>query len=372
MNFKCTLRYRRLLSPYIDRELDATTRSRLEQHLVGCSRCRSLCERLSTASRLVSSIPIPARVPAPDGFTRRLANARRPRTRASRILFSPAAAVALLIAATAATWYYTHPSNSPWEVIRLDGTPTIGSQSVIQTAQLGEGQWLETDGQSRAQVSVGGIGRVEVEPNTRVKLVETRVTEHRLSLERGRLQATIWAPPRLFFVDTPSAEAIDLGCAYTLEVDDDNRGLLHVTSGWVALLLNGRESKVPAGALCATRPEIGPGTPYFEDAPQPLQQALTKLDFEGGGARALDLVLADARARDTLTLYHLIARVDESDRGRVYDRLAGYNQPPAGVTREGVTRLDSDMLVLWRESLEPTWLKESMPALRKVWRWIWS
>ena len=135
---------------------------------------------------------------------------------------------------------------------------------------------LETDAASRATVSVGGIGQLQIEPNTRVKLVQTSMTEHRVSLERGRLQATIWAPPRLFFVDTPSAEAIDLGCAYTIEVDDEDRALLHVTSGWVALLLNGRESKVPARAICASRPEIGPGTPYFEDAPAALQQALTK------------------------------------------------------------------------------------------------
>ena len=145
-----------------------------------------------------------------------------------------------------------------------------------------------------------------------------------------------------------------------------------MTSGWVALLLNGRESKVPAGARCATRPEIGPGTPYFDDAPKPLQEALTKLDFEGGGVKALDVVLADARQRDTLTLYHLLARVEEADRGRVYDRLAEYNRPPDGVTREGITRLDGDMLVAWREALEPTWLKEKKTVLKKLWRLIWS
>ena len=34
------------------------------------------------------------------------------------------------------------------------------------------------------------------------------------------MSARIWAPPRLFYVNTPSAVAEDLGCAYTLEVDD--------------------------------------------------------------------------------------------------------------------------------------------------------
>ena len=93
------------------------------------------------------------------------------------------------------------------------------------------------------------------------------------------MSARIWAPPRLFFVDTPSAVAADLGCAYTLEVDENGGSLLRVTSGWVALQLKDRESIVPAGAACETQPGIGPGTPYFEDAPTVFREALRKIDL---------------------------------------------------------------------------------------------
>jgi hypothetical protein len=317
-------------------------------------------------------MPMPDEGSAPVGFLSRLSVAGRPRRAAARLVLARVTPIVLLVVAALAIWRYTALSNSPWEVVRLDGTPTISNRSFAETAHLGQGEWLVTDAASRAKVNVARIGQVEVEPNSRVQLVQTRTTEHRLSLERGRLQATIWAPPRLFFVNTPSAEAVDLGCAYTLEVDDAGRGLLHVTSGWVAFVLNGREAKVPAGASCVTRPQVGPGTPCFDDASEPLRHALTKLDFEGGGAQTLDLILSEARTRDTLTLYHLLARVPDADRGRVYDRLAEYNHPPNGVTREGVQSLDGEMLGLWREALEPTWLKESMPTVRKVWRWMWS
>jgi hypothetical protein len=372
ISVSCAVRYRRLLSPYVDGELDTRTRAAFERHLAACTRCSTLCEEVTFASRLVSNLPMPDEIPAPVGFRSRLSVAGRPRSRTTRLVLSRVAPAVLVVAAALAIWNYTAVSNSPWQVVRLDGAPTISDRSFAETAHLGQGEWLVTDGSSRAKVNVARIGQVEVEPNSRVQLVQTRATEHRLSLERGRLQATIWAPPRLFFVNTPSAEAVDLGCAYTLEVDDAGRGQLHVTSGWVAFVLNGREAKVPAGATCVTRPQVGPGTPYFEDASMPLREALTKLDFEGGGTEALDLVLADARTRDTLTLYHLLARVPDGDRGRVYDRLAEFNQPPQGVTREGIQSLDGEMLGLWREALEPTWLKESIPAVRKVWRWMWS
>jgi hypothetical protein len=199
---------------------------------------------------------------------------------------------------------------------------------------------------------------VEVDPGTRIRLVETRSTEHRLELARGRMHATIYAPPRLFFVDTPSAVAADLGCAYTLEVDDTGRSILHVTAGWVAFETKDRESMVPAGAACLTQPGVGPGTPFFEDASKLFLDSLARFDFAKGGREALDAVITEARPRDTLTLWHLLARVEGDERTRVYERLAALAPPPAGVTREGIMRLDASMLYEWKAQMETTWLAQ--------------
>jgi len=163
----------------------------------------------------------------------------------------------------------------------------------------------------------------------------------------------------LFFVNTPSAVAADLGCAYTLEVDDNGSSLLRVTSGWVELELENRESIVPAGAACETRPGLGPGTPYFEDASIILRETLRTIDFDtNASARSAALLgtLETARPRDTLTLWHLLARLDGEDRARVYDKMALLSPPPAGVTREGVLALNQQMLDAWREELERTWM----------------
>jgi hypothetical protein len=244
-----------------------------------------------------------------------------------------------------------------WEVARLAGTPTIGANQIEGSGRLAVGEWLETDGTSRAKINVADIGQVDIGPNSRVRLVGTRSTEHRLSLQRGRLHAFISAPPRLFIVETPSATAIDLGCSYTLEVDDAGRSILHVTSGWVALELKGRESIVPAGAICVTQPGKGPGTPYFDDASARFREALSRLDFHNGGAKALSIVLAEAREYDTLTLWHLLSRVSGAERNRVYERLATLITPPQGVTREGVLRLDKEMLDLWKKGLEWAWFE---------------
>jgi hypothetical protein len=199
------------------------------------------------------------------------------------------------------------------------------------------------------------IGHVEVAPNSRIKLVQARENEHRLQLAVGEMHAKIYAPPRIFFVDTPAAEAIDLGCEYTLDVDEEGTSILRVQSGWVAFVCRGRESLVPEGARSITRRGFAPGTPYFEDASERFKQAIYRFDFEKGGRRELDRLIKEATARDTLTLWHLLSRVGKAERLRLYERMVEFVALPDEVTKEGILRLDKEMLRLWKLDLEVEW-----------------
>jgi FecR-like protein len=245
-----------------------------------------------------------------------------------------------------------------WEVARLEGAPRIGWHAVGAgkgSAKLAVGQTLVTDSSSRASITLEATGRIEVDPASRLRVVSSGPNRKRLSLERGTIHATIWAPPGEFVVDTPSAVAVDLGCVYTLHVDDSGAGLLRTTMGWVGFKLNGHESFIPAGAVCATRPKIGPGTPYFEDASASFREALSKFDFAATTPAErnvlLGVILGHARKADALTLWHLLSRVSDAERPGVYDHLAAFAPPPADVTREGILRLDQKMLDAWWNSL---------------------
>ncbi len=245
------------------------------------------------------------------------------------------------------------PTLPSWEVTRISGAPRVDQQALLATGRLAVGQWLETDRSSRARIRVGTIGQVVVDTDSRLRLLEATPSEHRLSLARGRLHAEILAPPRLFFVETPSAVAVDLGCAYSLEVDEQGSGLLRVTRGFVGFEWEGRESMVPAGASCATRAGRGPGTPSFDTASASLRESLARVDT--GDASALGVVLGESRPRDTLTLWHLLPRVGVEDRRRVYDRMAQLAAPPPEATREAVLQLDRGALEAWRRRLEVVW-----------------
>lgn len=242
------------------------------------------------------------------------------------------------------------PITDGWNVETLAGVPKIGEAAAGE--KIAVGQMLETDSGSRARISVADIGTVDISPNTRVKFVATGKNEHRLSLERGKMHAKIFAPPRLFVVDTPSAKAVDLGCEYTLDVDNAGGSLLHVTGGFVALERNGRESIVPAGMMCRVRAGKGLGTPFSADATEAFRSALDRFDFSGG---SIQPVLADSDFYDMVTLWHLLSRAQKEERGAVFDALSEHVAPPAGVTREGVIALDKKMLETWRTEVENMW-----------------
>jgi hypothetical protein len=345
-----------MFTRHVSRQLEAHIAGRLappkarqvEFHLRHCARCRGESARVSRGMAVLTHLPP---VEAPEAIWSSIQAAlQQDRSQTPRVLWRRwafASAVALALALTgAAYWRVAHPQGSRWEVVWLDGRGA---------SRIGAGQWIETDATSRARVEVGVIGSVEITPNTRLRVVTARPDEHRLELQRGEIRAKISAPPKLFFVDTASGTAVDLGCEYTLQDDDLGSGVLRVTKGWVSFQWKGLESLVPAGASCRTRPKAGLGIPYFDDAPEKLKQALETFAFEKGGNDALATILSESRKRDTLTLWHLLSRIAAADRGRVFDRIAALTPVPAGVSREQALKLDPQTLTRWREDLAWSW-----------------
>ncbi len=363
------------LNDYLDGQLPPDAARRVESHLTHCTECRNEQEHLR--SLLSKAVSLPKSIqPSRDlwkGIEERLGGGEPrnvlefreskgtaiPRSGLSRWLRYGSAIAAVLVIGVVGWLWYSYQIQTAWNVAASGGTVTIGSAQVDGAGRIRIGEMLQTDERARAKIEIGHIGHVDVDPNTRIRLVEATLTDHRLALDEGTIHATIFAPPRIFFVETPSALAVDLGCAYTLQVDNKGASLLEVTSGWVSLEFGGRESIVPAGAMCATRPGHGPGTPFQEDASDKLKAALGQYDFENGGSASLEAILAEARNVDSITLWHLMFRTSGDERGRTYDRLASLVPAPKGVTRKGMLAGDPEMIKKWQKQLnlgqKPWW-----------------
>ncbi|HVT45399.1 MAG TPA: FecR domain-containing protein [Thermoanaerobaculia bacterium] len=215
-------------------------------------------------------------------------------------------------------------SASRWEVTPIDGTALVDGQRISFSSRVRAGETIETDAGSRARIRVATIGQVDVDPNTHLSVLHAGLLRQRMHLDQGRIEAKISAPPRIFFVNTPAGEAIDLGCEYTLEIDPGGSGSLQVTLGWVGFETAAGRAFVPAGATCLLRGDGRVGVPVYRDASPALMDALRRIDEGSAGApdADLDIVLREARPRDALTLWHLLDRgASERQRAQIVDRL---------------------------------------------------
>lgn len=363
--------YKEEISAYIDRELTASEQRLVAEHLLLCSDCRKEHDRIKAATELVVQLP---RVDAPESVWKKIEDSLNDRGRESEKTFSrpfvwryaALASALILVSGVAFYFVWSRQDNdnlarqpaatefAEWSVNRITGTPKNNGQSLSENEILNVGETLETDHHSTAEVRVANIGQIEVAPNSRLTLVRTESTEHRLSLEHGSLKAFIIAPPRLFIVDTPSAAAVDLGCAYTLDVDQNGNSKLRVTSGYVALERDGYESIVVAGAMAETRKGIGVGTPYFENSSEAFRKALISFDFEKRDSDALKTILKESVKQDSLTLWHLLSRTNGDDRRRVFEKLSGFIKPPTEATKQGILNLEKPMLKLWFDQITST------------------
>jgi hypothetical protein len=79
-------------------------------------------------------------------------------------------------------------------------------------------------------------------------------------------------------------------------------------------------------------------------------QALDDFDVQGR-ADALSTVLAEARKKDAMTLWHLIARTGGTERADIVDHMAALVPMPQGVSRAGLVQGNAEMLGRWWDAV---------------------
>src|SRR5687768_15020081 len=158
------------ISAYCQGELSSEESRLFAEHIISCVKCRTKFEEIKLGIKLAEQLP---RLSAPDSLWQEIDSllGKEPaavRTNSWRKRMAIAAAV-IVVFGVGIFWVY-NSRKSPvkaWQVTRLGGTPRIGSETISSLGSLAVGEWLETDGSSRARIAVGSIGNVEIDENTR-------------------------------------------------------------------------------------------------------------------------------------------------------------------------------------------------------------
>lgn len=205
----------------------------------------------------------------------------------------------------------------------VGGEVSCGGAQVARGV-LPVGGELDT-GNSEAALTIADIGSAKLGKQTRVRLDRTDPQRHQLALERGHMHAKVVAPPRLFAVTTKHTEVVDLGCEYTIDIDDAGAGSICVQSGLVELATkSGATVITPEGTCAAILTGQRPGLPHARDSRAELVAAVQA--YDRGDAAAFDQLLAIAQDRDAITLIALAAI--DARKAAVLERLMELSPPP--------------------------------------------
>jgi hypothetical protein len=279
---------------------------------------------------------------------------RPPRARAARGALALVAVGALGAVAATAFFLLRGPEEMP--LVTPDGQH-LAAGSVVEREE-------------RCQLALGDqLGTITLEPRSRFRVERLARDEARFALDHGQLTALVGykAKPRFFKVETPASTCVDLGCRYTLQVDDEGNAHVHVLTGAVSFEDRGREVYVPKGATCHSYKGLGAGIPRFEDAKTPpaLLAALDAFDRERNAEQrrklagcALDAmvkcVFQQEEHRDTLSAWHLLQDEDESIAHAASDALERVD--PAANPACGAWHMPSlGERQVWRERLAKYW-----------------
>jgi hypothetical protein len=264
----------------------------------------------------------------------------RPRRQKPQLAALAVAAVALICVGVTVIWFAL-PGPAPWS------TETSSCSGCIWQA----GTWLDTSTQAHARVD--DRGQLQATEGTRLRRI-AQDDGARLRLDAGRLDVQVDAPAGWLVVEVPGAEVIDLGCRYSLNVDDAGHGTIKVTSGSVALQGTTR-TEVLQGAAAATWPDGRTGLPVRLDAHPELVLAVDRWDRRA--TREAGPMLDAATSRDAVTLWHLLDRQPSpASREPVLHRIEELLPLTLPVPRQAILDGDKEaMNVLLATLIGATW-----------------
>ncbi len=241
---------------------------------------------------------------------------------------------------------------SYWKVTSLSGTPFISEEAMAKLDSIRDGEYIVTNDSSRAELFITDIGKVLVEPNTKLMIVKGEDGKNKLSVIYGTIDADMKKVQEPVRVELPSAVAMDDGGSYKVTVDGSGDGLFFVKSGQVEVVSANKQSVVPAGSLVMTKKDRGVGTPFSNQTSEVFKKALYNFDFGNCDVSCVTTILDAANKNDAVSLVNMIPEVEEQYKDKVYSKVASFVPPPRPVHRDSLPYIDEKEIEEWESKIE--------------------
>lgn len=242
---------------------------------------------------------------------------------------------------------------SYWKVSNITGTPYISNEAMAKLDSIRDGEYIITNDSSRAELFITDIGKVIVEPNTKLMIVKGEDGKNRISVEYGTIDADMQPVSNPVPVMLPSAIAMDNGSSYKLTVDQAGDGLFFVRSGKVEVISDKKQSVATAGTMLMTKKDKGVGTPFNAGSSPLLKKALFDFDFGNCDMTCVTTIVNAATDEDAITLVNMLPHVNNEYKDKLYNKAVVFAPPPPNVPRrDSIPYINEKEIEEWVEKIE--------------------
>jgi hypothetical protein len=240
--------------------------------------------------------------------------------------------------------------NSPWEVEWKYGNYSINDVDNANL-ELDKGEWLTTKDSSQVTLYVPQTGRIELNSNSRVILLNPKNGDNKIILRKGVIKIITTTQIPYLEVELKHCSIKDIGGVFTVSRNEDGNAKVFVNFGMVEILYKDISYLLDEGYNCELIEGKQPGTPYRFDAADSLKNFVREFDLEKN-EELIDKIISEAVSSDALTLLALIPKVTPIKRQILFQKVSNFFPPPKDVTRMGIVTLNSDMLDSWWNEIE--------------------
>jgi hypothetical protein len=240
--------------------------------------------------------------------------------------------------------------NSPWEVEWKCGNYSINDVDNANL-KLAKGEWLTTKDSSQVILYVPQTGRIELNSNSKVLLLNPKNGDNRIILKKGTIKIITTAQIPYLVVELNNYSIRDIGGVFTVSKPEDGTQKVFVNFGIVEILYKGNYYLLDEGYNCELVGGKQPGTPYRFDSTDSLKYFVHEFDSSKSD-ELIDKIILESAASDALTLLALIPKVSPIKRQILFQKISNFFTPPKDVTRMGIVTLNHDMLDSWWNEIE--------------------
>lgn len=376
----------RLIDDYLEGEISPKDKEIMESHISSCEGCKAYLDDMSKLKLQLGTLSgnyeylssarkeelwkeVDGRAKPEKARIENYPAARDPKNSNGFIYRFRYAFTAAIFAAVAAVIYLAVRSLGPgipvltqqdvfgmpsyWKVASLSGNPYISNEAMAKLDSIRDGEYIVTNDSSRAEIYVADIGKVIIEPNTKLMIVKGEDGKNKLSVEYGTIDADMKQVAEPVPVMLPSAIAMDEGGQYKLTVDHTGDGLFFVKSGTVEVTSGNKQSVATAGTYVMTKKDKGVGTPFAVGTSPLIKKALYDFDFGKCDQTCISTIVNSATTKDAVTLVNLLPQLEGELKDNVYSRAIVIAPPPPGVpSRDSIPFIDEKEIEEWVEKIQ--------------------